>query len=46
MIMKILKNLFLLFTGILIIRSLLLSIDSSNNDSIENKVMVQDKQKQ
>ncbi|GEQ04617.1 hypothetical protein OXR01_06470 [Staphylococcus gallinarum] len=43
--MKLIKNLLLLVTGILIIRALLLSIDNSNNDSIENKVMVQDKKK-
>lgn len=45
MIMKFIRNLFLLVTGILIIRALLLSIDNSNNDSIENKVIVQDKKK-
>ncbi len=45
MTMKLIKNLLLLVTGILIIRALLLSIDNSNNDSIENKVMVQDKKK-
>lgn len=45
MTMKLIKNLLLLLTGILIIRALLLSIDNSNNDSIENKVMVQDKKK-
>ncbi|WP_259340648.1 hypothetical protein [Staphylococcus gallinarum] len=43
--MKFIRNLFLLVTGILIIRALLLSIDNSNNDSIENKVIVQDKKK-
>lgn len=45
MTMKLIKNLLLIVTGILIIRALLLSIDNSNNDSIENKVMVQDKKK-
>lgn len=45
MTMKLIKNLLLLVTGILIIRALLLSIDNSNNDSIENKIMVQDKKK-
>lgn len=45
MTMKLIKNLLLLVTGILIIRALLLSIDNSNNDSKENKVMVQDKKK-
>lgn len=45
MTMILIKNLLLLVTGILIIRALLLSIDNSNNDSIENKIMVQDKKK-
>ena len=43
--MKLLKNLLLLISGILVIRALLLSIDSTNDDKIENKVSVQDKNK-
>lgn len=43
--MKLLKNLLLLISGILVIRALLLSIDRTNDDKIENKVSVQDKNK-
>lgn len=43
--MKLLKNLLLLISGVLVIRALLLSIDSTNDDKIENKVSVQDKNK-
>ncbi|MFH4875878.1 hypothetical protein ACQ23P_01105 [Staphylococcus cohnii] len=43
--MKLLKNLLLLISGVLVIRALLLSIDSTNDDKIENKVSVQDKDK-
>ena len=43
--MKLLKNLLLLISGVLVIRALLLSIDSTNDDTIENKVSVQDKDK-
>lgn len=41
--MKLLKNLLLLISGVLVIRALLLSIDNTNDDKIENKVSVQDK---
>jgi len=43
--MKLLKNLLLLISGVLVIRALLLSIDNTNDDKIENKVSVQDKNK-
>ena len=43
--MKLLKNLLLLISGVLVIRALILSIDSTNDDKIENKVSVQDKDK-
>ncbi|WP_263477783.1 hypothetical protein [Staphylococcus cohnii] len=43
--MKLLKNLLLLISGVLVIRALLLSIDNTNDDKIENKVSVQDKDK-
>ncbi|MGY3481437.1 MULTISPECIES: hypothetical protein [Staphylococcus] len=43
--MKLLKNLLLLISGVLVIRALLLSIDGTNDDKIENKVSVQDKNK-
>ena len=43
--MKLLKNLLLLISGVLVIRALLLSIDNTNDDKIENKVSVQDKSK-
>ena len=41
--MKLLKNLLLLISGVLVIRALLLSIDNTNDDKIENKVSVLDK---
>lgn len=43
--MKLLKNLLLLISGVLVIRALLLSIDNTKDDKIENKVSVQDKNK-
>ncbi|HLR18590.1 MAG TPA: hypothetical protein VK115_01575 [Staphylococcus sp.] len=43
--MKFFKNLLLLTTGVLIVRALLLSVDNSTEEKIENKVNVQDKQK-
>ncbi|WP_269801452.1 hypothetical protein [Staphylococcus succinus] len=43
--MKLFKNILLLITGVLVIRALLLSVDNSNEEKIENKVSVQDKQK-
>ncbi|WP_256121753.1 hypothetical protein [Staphylococcus casei] len=43
--MKLFKNILLLVTGVLVIRALLLSVDNSNEEKIENKVSVQDKQK-
>lgn len=43
--MKLLKNFLLLVTGILIVRALLLSVDDSNNEKVENKVNVQAEQK-
>src|SRR5699024_12801834 len=43
--MKLLKNLLLLISGVLVIRALLLSIDNTNDDKIDNKVSVQDKNK-
>ena len=43
--MKLLKNLLLLISGVLVIRALLLSIDNTNDDKIENKVSVQYKNK-
>ncbi|MFH9456686.1 hypothetical protein [Staphylococcus ureilyticus] len=43
--MKLSKNLLLLISGVLVIRALLLSIDNTNDDKIENKVSVQDKNK-
>lgn len=43
--MKLFKNILLLVTGVLVIRALLLSVDNSNEEKVENKVSVQDKQK-
>lgn len=43
--MKLFKNLLLLLTGALIVRSLLLSVDNSTDEKVENKVSIQDKQK-
>ncbi|MDK9842597.1 MAG: hypothetical protein ACTHU2_10790 [Staphylococcus equorum] len=43
--MKLFKNLLLLLTGALIVRALLLSVDNSNDEKVENKVSIQDKQK-
>ncbi|MDH9162416.1 MULTISPECIES: hypothetical protein [Staphylococcus] len=43
--MKLFKNILLLITGVLVIRALLLSVDNSNEEKVENKVSVQDKQK-
>lgn len=43
--MKLFKNLLLLLTGVLVVRALLLSVDNSNEDKIENKVNVQAEQK-
>ncbi|WP_275128841.1 hypothetical protein [Staphylococcus xylosus] len=44
--MKFFRNLLLLVSGVLVVRALLLSIDNSTNEKIENKVSVQDKQKE
>ena len=44
-IMKLFKNLLLLLTGALIVRALLLSVDNSTDEKVENKVSIQDKQK-
>lgn len=44
-IMKLFKNLLLLVTGALIVRALLLSVDNSTDEKVENKVSIQDKQK-
>ncbi|WP_301335882.1 hypothetical protein [Staphylococcus sp. NAM3COL9] len=43
--MKLFKNLLLLVTGALIVRALLLSVDNSTDEKVENKVTIQDKQK-
>ncbi|MGW7975359.1 hypothetical protein ACWEXZ_01905 [Staphylococcus xylosus] len=43
--MKFFRNLLLLVSGVLVVRALLLSVDSSTNGKVENKVNVQDKQK-
>ncbi|WP_277581308.1 hypothetical protein [Staphylococcus equorum] len=43
--MKLFKNLLLLATGVLIVRALLLSVDNSTDEKVENKVSIQDKQK-
>ncbi|MGO2109709.1 MAG: hypothetical protein ACTH27_12155 [Staphylococcus equorum] len=43
--MKLFKNLLLLVTGALIVRALLLSVDNSTEEKVENKVSIQDKQK-
>ncbi|MDK9872039.1 MULTISPECIES: hypothetical protein [Staphylococcus] len=43
--MKLFKNLLLLVTGALIVRALLLSVDNSTDEKVENKVSIQDKQK-
>ncbi|WP_301540242.1 hypothetical protein [Staphylococcus xylosus] len=43
--MKFFRNLLLLVSGVLVVRALLLSVDSSINEKVENKVNVQDKQK-
>lgn len=43
--MKLFKNLLLLLTGALIVRALLLSVDNSTEEKVENKVSIQDKQK-
>ena len=43
--MKLFKNLLLLLTAVLVVRALLLSVDNSNEDKIENKVNVQAEQK-
>ncbi|GGB88974.1 MULTISPECIES: hypothetical protein [Staphylococcus] len=43
--MKFFKNLLLIVSGVLVIRALLLSIDSTNEEKIENKVSVQDKKR-
>ncbi|ALM56432.1 MULTISPECIES: hypothetical protein [Staphylococcus] len=43
--MKLFKNLLLLLTGALIVRALLLSVDNSTDEKVENKVSIQDKQK-
>ncbi|WP_404475866.1 hypothetical protein [Staphylococcus pseudoxylosus] len=43
--MKFFRNLLLLVSGVLVVCALLLSVDSSTNEKVENKVSVQDKQK-
>lgn len=43
--MKFFRNLLLLVSGVLVVRALLLSVDSSTYEKVENKVNVQDKQK-
>ena len=43
--MKFFKNLLLIVSGVFVIRALLLSIDSTNEEKIENKVSVQDKKR-
>lgn len=43
--MKFFRTLLLLVSGVLVVRALLLSVDNSTNNKIENKVSVQDKQK-
>lgn len=43
--MKFFRNLLLLVSCVLVVRALLLSVDSSTNEKVENKVSVQDKQK-
>ncbi|MDW8553492.1 hypothetical protein SD304_13355 [Staphylococcus nepalensis] len=42
---EVFKNLLLIVSGVLVIRALLLSIDSTNEEKIENKVSVQDKKR-
>ena len=43
--MKLFKNLLLLLTGVLVVRALLLSVDNSNEDKIENTYQPDDKYK-